>query len=178
MDSDVLRGWMDNFEKTGKLTATPELLARAQAEMKSAAVSQPEVSAQIKEVHRGYAGYTLDPHSSIGVAAAAKVSATSPVVCLACAHWAKFPDAVGKAIGEKELGAMAYPEELEAVKKMAGRKEVMENDSRVIRQYIRSTVYGPAGKKSGGCPFAFVTQPTFIAAVAVVAIGAVYFLRK
>ena len=39
------------------------------------------------------------------VAAAAKVSATSPVVCLACAHWAKFPDAVGKAIGEKELGA-------------------------------------------------------------------------
>ena len=60
----------------------------------------------------------------------------------------------------------------------AGRKEIMENDSRVVRQYIRSTVYGPEGKKPGGCPYAFVTQPTFIAAVAVVAIGAVYFLRK
>jgi threonine synthase len=185
MNPDVLRGWMDNFEKTGRLTATPELLARAQAEMKSARVDAAEVSDQIKQVFGAYnagggpgSGYLLDPHSAIGVAAAAKVNATQPVVCLACAHWAKFPAAVTKAIGEKAFNDMPYPAELTKVKTMQGRKKILPNDLSVVRAHIRKTV--KKGKGGGACPFPHetLTSPYFIGAVAVAAMAAFYLLRK
>ncbi|HCV88872.1 MAG TPA: threonine synthase, partial [Alphaproteobacteria bacterium] len=50
-------------------------------------------------------GMTLDPHSAVGVSAARRaiadgtVAAGVPVVALACAHPAKFQDAVTKATG-------------------------------------------------------------------------------
>jgi threonine synthase len=179
MNPDVLRGWMENFEKTGKLTATPELLARAQAEMKSARVDQPEVSAQIKQVFDDYNGYLLDPHSAIGVAAAAKVNAPSPVVCLACAHWAKFPDAVSRAIGTEAYAGMKYPDVLTETSKKPGRKQVLPNDLAAIRTFVRQKV-GKSGGDGAGCPFPHetLTSPYFLGAVAVAAIAAVYFLRK
>lgn len=52
-------------------------------------------------MHAQSGGYTLDPHSAIGVAAAlrSRKDDSVPMVCLACAHWAKFPDANRKALG-------------------------------------------------------------------------------
>jgi threonine synthase len=46
-------------------------------------------------------GYVLDPHSAVGVAVARKFKSKdkTPIVSLATAHPAKFPEAVEAAIG-------------------------------------------------------------------------------
>jgi len=61
----------------------------------AASVDDAETLEQIRRTYRE-SGYILDPHSAIGVRAAAGRPDT---VCLATAHPAKFPDAVREAIG-------------------------------------------------------------------------------
>ena len=83
---------MAGLESNGTLTPSAELLAACKSVMASQRVTEPEVLACIADVHAKSGGYTLDPHSAVGVAAAVKqggTTAKSPMVCLACAHWAK-----------------------------------------------------------------------------------------
>ena len=65
----------------------------------------------MKEVYEA-SGYVLDPHSAVGVAAARELGSKPdvPMVCLACAHWAKFPDALTQALGDKAMGGLTVPE--------------------------------------------------------------------
>jgi threonine synthase len=65
-----------------------------------ARLDDDEVLAVIAEQHRR-TGMLLDPHSAVGVGAVDRVSGLpdAPVVCLATAHPAKFPDAVEQATG-------------------------------------------------------------------------------
>jgi threonine synthase len=44
-------------------------------------------------------GYLADPHSAIGIAAARAAGGEEPVIAMATAHPAKFPDAVERATG-------------------------------------------------------------------------------
>ena len=80
-------------------------------------------------------GYLLDPHTAIGLAAARECSnnKSTPMITLATAHPAKFPDAV------KEAG---YPQDPALPPHMADlfeREEqytVLDNDSQVVQQFI------------------------------------------
>ena len=65
-----------------------------------ARVDDDETRAVIAE-HHERAGVLLDPHTAVGVGAVDRVSGLpdAPVVCLATAHPAKFPDAVESATG-------------------------------------------------------------------------------
>ncbi|HXY90771.1 MAG TPA: threonine synthase, partial [Xanthobacteraceae bacterium] len=46
-------------------------------------------------------GYLLDPHSAVGLAVARRQKIAPPVVALATAHAAKFPDAIKAATGKE-----------------------------------------------------------------------------
>ena len=46
-------------------------------------------------------GQLIDPHTAIGLAAARASRSESPIVTLATAHPAKFPDAVERASGQR-----------------------------------------------------------------------------
>ena len=43
--------------------------------------------------------YILDPHTAVGVCAAEKTKLNSPIICLACAHPAKFNNTIEKILG-------------------------------------------------------------------------------
>ena len=96
-----------NFESTGDLKPSKALLEASRAEMDSASVPDEEILTTIADVYKEGNGYTLDPHSAIGVAAARKArkpNATDvPMIVLACAHWAKFPDANKAALGAEKV---------------------------------------------------------------------------
>ena len=98
---------MQNFESTGDLKPSKALLEASRAEMDSASVPDEEILTTIADVYKEGNGYTLDPHSAIGVAAARKArkpNATDvPMIVLACAHWAKFPDANKAALGAEKV---------------------------------------------------------------------------
>jgi threonine synthase len=74
----------------------------------------------------------LDPHSAIGVGSGAQFLAAEPMVSLACAHPAKFPDAVRQATGI----APALPPFLGSLMHRPERLKVMPNDFQRVRTFI------------------------------------------
>ena len=92
-----------------------------------------------REIARTYSetGTILDPHSAIGVRAARATLAqdpATPVIALATAHPAKFPDAVAAACG-------ARPETPERIRRVLGspeRFETLPNDAAGVAAFIRA----------------------------------------
>ena len=80
-------------------------------------------------------GELVDPHSAVGIAAAAKLrgDVTVPMVTLATAHPAKFPDAVKAATG-------VHPELPPAMQDLFTRDErlaTLPNDLAAVEAFIR-----------------------------------------
>jgi threonine synthase len=98
-DGAVTAAWMDRFRTLGavEVPVAPELAA--------ASVDDALTLAEIARVHEA-TGYLVDPHTAVGLAAAGLSGwfdghgmSDLPVVCMATAHPAKFPDAVEQATG-------------------------------------------------------------------------------
>lgn len=116
------------------LKVAPVALGQARQHFTSAAVDDAMTTATIAAVYQDH-GYLLDPHSAVGVAAARLLTKElpDPVVCLACAHPAKFPETIFQAIGKK-------PDLLPAVAALYERPErmtVMPADPVQLLDYVR-----------------------------------------
>lgn len=81
-------------------------------------------------------GVMLDPHSAVGVAAARQAArpSSSPMIALATAHPAKFPDAVESATGERP----ALPERVGDLFARTERFEILPNDLATVEAHVRS----------------------------------------
>ena len=111
---------MTRFRGAGTLPATDAELAEARQLFSAYSFDDDATLAEIERTWRER-GVMLDPHSAVGVAAArahlAKGDA-APMVSLATAHPAKFPDAIERAIGRRPeppprlAAAMTRPERL------------------------------------------------------------------
>lgn len=104
-DADAVVAAMDRFQQTGKFDIDQAILADAKKLFQAWRLDDQGILdeiAQIKSEHN----MVLDPHSAVGVFAArmaraeGSVDPKTPIVSLACAHPAKFPDAVVQATGE------------------------------------------------------------------------------
>jgi len=84
------------------------------------------------------AGKLLDPHSAIGawIAREKRNEAGVPVVALATAHPAKFPDAVEQAIGVRPT----LPPRLADLLQRPEHCTVLPNDVDAVRTFIRDKV--------------------------------------
>jgi threonine synthase len=88
--------------------------------------------ATIDEIkQRAVQGYVADPHTAVGLHAARTLALGKdrPVVCLATAHPAKFPDAVERATGERP----PLPEHLVDLLERPEHYEVLPNDLTALR---------------------------------------------
>jgi threonine synthase len=101
-DGAAIAAQMAGFEATRAMQLTNAQREGASALFTSARVDADGMNLAIRWAYEG-AGQVIDPHSAIGLAAAleANVPADVPVVTLATAHPAKFPDAVERAIGQR-----------------------------------------------------------------------------
>jgi len=83
-------------------------------------------------------GMLIDPHSAVAVAAARAeiraVAGSAPMVALACAHPAKFPDAVERATGIRP----ELPSVLGDLLERRERSTVLPNDPGAVTRYIRA----------------------------------------
>jgi threonine synthase len=96
-DGAAIAQLMDDFNKR-EVGISEKAFARARELFDSAAVDDEQTVALIGDVWER-CEYLLDPHSAIGVQAARECrrDRTTPMVTLATAHPAKFPDAVMQA---------------------------------------------------------------------------------
>jgi threonine synthase len=125
---------MADFARDRRLGLPQEVLARLRARYSAFAADDLETRAAIAAFHRE-SGRIIDPHTAVGVVAAAKMDKTgAPVVVLSTAHPAKFPDAVTQAIGAPP----PVPPRLAGLAQLPEKLEVLGNDAALIKRFISS----------------------------------------
>lgn len=100
-DGAALAEQMRGFETTRAMQLTNEQAQGAAASFASDSVD-PDAMAQAMRWAQDATGQLLDPHTAIGLAAARRADVGDvPIVTLATAHPAKFPDAVERTTGQR-----------------------------------------------------------------------------
>ncbi len=99
-DDAKLREAMETFKSTGTFKVGDNLLALAQNDFLAHRCDDEGTLGIIRDCYAD-TGEILDPHTAVGLSAALDYQdkVDTPIVSLACAHAAKFPDAVEKAVG-------------------------------------------------------------------------------
>ena len=129
-DTEKVTNLMDEFSKNKKIVFEKNVLKKVQKEFESYRVDIDDTLKTIKEFYQK-TGYVADPHTASGISAAFQ-SGYKDVVCLSTAHPAKFPDAIGKAIGSN-------PEEPKSITKLRSKKKkmvILKNDIASIKDFI------------------------------------------
>jgi threonine synthase len=98
-DAAALTGLMADLQRSGTLMISPYQLGAARQLFTAASLSDEATLATIKQVFTNF-NCIIDPHTAVGVGAAEKLTKQlpGPVVMLACAHPAKFPETIQRAI--------------------------------------------------------------------------------
>ena len=98
-DSSSVDEYMDSL-KSGGFTISENALSRIQETFGSGRCSETETSSVIRSVYEE-TGEVVCPHTAVGIKVAKELERKPgvPVVALATAHPAKFPDAVEQASG-------------------------------------------------------------------------------
>lgn len=96
----LLADRMAEFKDEGRVETGDTRLASVTEVFDGASFDDDQTRAEIRRTYEA-TGQILDPHTAVGVAAARAVRRDPdvPMICLATAHPAKFPDAVEQAIG-------------------------------------------------------------------------------
>jgi len=97
---DDVRAKMDSFKQSGSFSIEAKQMKEALSIFSARRCSDAQTLIMMAECHKE-TGYLIDPHTAVGLFAAwaAERASDVPVVALACAHPAKFPDAVQQATG-------------------------------------------------------------------------------
>jgi threonine synthase len=127
-DPAALRAFMQEFAANGRaaLAAAP-----GTGDFAATAVNVVDTADTIRAIYREQ-GYVADPHTAVGLAAARRLPADGPTVCLATAHPAKFPEAVDEAVG----APVARHERLERLRGLPSRTTVIPASLDAVRAFI------------------------------------------
>jgi threonine synthase len=126
---------MGGLAQSGGFSIEAAPLAAIRSEFAAEAVDERAVKDEIGSTWRE-AGYLLDPHSAIAVRAARRQlerNPRTPIVALATAHPAKFPDAVEAATGLRP----PLPPHLADLMGRPERISVLPNEAGAIEAFIR-----------------------------------------
>lgn len=138
-DAALLRSWMDAFAATGSL-ALPPLHDGIVDPLFVGGVG--DTAATLDTIRRYHAehAYLLDPHTAVGVSVAERhLDRAAPMICLATAHPAKFPEAIARATGAE--GLATHPS-IEALKGKPQRVQRLPADAAIIADFVRKRVQG------------------------------------
>ncbi|MFN3954424.1 MAG: threonine synthase [Pararhodobacter sp.] len=132
-DGRAVAQLMDELKASGRFIVSQGALEALRGTFASGRVSEDETRATIARLHAA-TGELLCPHSAVGVAVAEAHLADSaaPMVTLATAHPAKFPDAVEAATGIRP----ALPERMADLFERAERVTRMTNDRAALQALI------------------------------------------
>ncbi|HAE50726.1 MAG TPA: threonine synthase, partial [Tistrella mobilis] len=133
-DGGEIRRLMARLGQSGGFTLAGPALEAIRTRFDAGRTSEAEISATIDRTLQ-QRGYLLDPHTAIGLhVAEQRPDDGAPMVVLATAHPAKFPDAVEKAIGRRP----ALPARMADLMERPERYDTLEADVSVLTSHILS----------------------------------------
>lgn len=132
-DGQAVSGLMQQLQQQKKFTLSPSVLRRFQNEFSSASVTDDDTLKTIADTHTA-TGMLLDPHTAVGLAAGLRCRAetATPLVVLATAHPAKFPQAVKKATSMQP----PLPDSMRDLMTRKERFDTVDNDFMAVKAYI------------------------------------------
>ena len=133
-DGAVVAQLMDEL-KSGGFTISQGALESLRATFASGRCSEEETTATIRRTYAA-TGEILCPHSAVGVKVAEAHLGATPMITLATAHPAKFPDAVEAAMGTRP----ALPPRMADLFSRQERVTRLPNDLRTIETLIRERI--------------------------------------
>lgn len=136
-DSALLTKYMEQFKKTGSFQVEPEIYKALSKDFLAYRCSDQDILSTIKDTHDN-TGYVLDPHTAVGVYAAEQSGffKEEPIVTLACAHPAKFPEAIKKAIGVTP----DLPDRAQHIMRKEEKMQILPNDLKTVQAYVQDNI--------------------------------------
>jgi threonine synthase len=125
------------FAARKSLEVSAEALGQARELFDAARVDEAETASTMAEVLAA-TGKLVDPHTAVGIRAgrACRLDRRDPLITLATAHPAKFPDAVHQATGMRP----ALPTRLADLYERPERCSVLPNDLGAVQRHIQDLV--------------------------------------
>ena len=125
------------FREAGSIDFGPYVFAAANETFSAGSIDDAATLRVIKATARR-SGQMIDPHTAVGLGVAAELTSPAPgtpVVCMATAHPAKFPDAVEQATGHRP----ALPDRLSDLFEREERMTALPNDLASVQAHIDRT---------------------------------------
>ncbi|MGH7154573.1 MAG: threonine synthase, partial [Acetobacteraceae bacterium] len=137
-DAAATAAGMQAFRATGRMEVPDAAWRRAGALFTGFRLDDPGIAAEIRRLQAA-TGYIADPHGAVGIAAARALAGGDgiPIVAMATAHPAKFPDAINRAIGR----TVAMPPALGDLLARKERFVVLPNDLAAVEAQVRALVH-------------------------------------
>jgi threonine synthase len=134
-DAAALRELMDEYEKTGQLRIDPDTILKFQSLFSTAWLTDDTITAAIADIQQSF-DKLVDPHSAVGITAGRiqHRKALVPLVAVATAHPAKFPEAVESAVGT----APSLPADLADLFERQEQFDVVDADLETVVERVRS----------------------------------------
>jgi threonine synthase len=136
-DGGMTAEQLAKLRHTGRLQLEPDQRRQfVEGTFRAARFDDDATLAEIARVHAA-TGLLIDPHTATGTAAARALGAGrrgAPVVSLATAHPAKFPDAVERATGVRPQ----LPAYMSDLFERAERTRTLPNDLVSVQSFVRS----------------------------------------
>jgi threonine synthase len=135
-DAAAVRALMGSLAQSRRFMLSARALAQIRALFTAERADEDEVAATIRAIKRE-TGNLVDPHTAVGIAVAEKESRdpTVPMVVLATAHPAKFPDAVEAACGVRPQ----LPDWLSHLNQRPERVTALPADQSAVERFVLTT---------------------------------------
>ncbi|GBF26506.1 threonine synthase [bacterium MnTg02] len=132
-DSERVKALMDELRAQHQFTLSDQEFGELKSLFSVYRVDETETVEIIRRLYQE-TGYIADPHTAVGIGAAMKTpkDPSSPMIALATAHPAKFPDTVERAIGRE----LDQPEILSDKLSAQERFTVLHNDYAAVAHFI------------------------------------------
>ena len=136
-DPAAVRRAMERFRQSGRMTVAAVTMAGMRGLFAADRRDDNETRRTVAEVYER-SRVLLDPHTAVGygVGQTQRRDPDIPLIALATAHPAKFPDAVEAATGTRPN----LPARLESLMTLPERVETFANDSAPIKAFVRDRI--------------------------------------
>ena len=130
-DSKTINNIFHEFSKNNLYRFDKKIQHDLQSNYSTTVVSNDETLNAIKQIKQKY-NYLADPHTSTGLYALLEKDANLPWVSLACAHPAKFGNAIEKATGEPPV----LPKDLSKLFDKEEKMTILDNNKDILKSLI------------------------------------------
>ena len=130
-DSKTINNIFHEFSKNNLYRFDKKIQHDLQSNYSTTAVSNDETLNAIKQIKQKY-NYLADPHTSTGLYALLEKDVNLPWVSLACAHPAKFGNAIEKATGEPPV----LPKDLSKLFDKEEKMTILDNNKDILKSLI------------------------------------------